>query len=178
MLSNSFAFFTTLSPSLIFPLPLSYRFHFSILLSFLFPSLPSPSSWNSSLTSFLLLFMYHLASLTHIPFLPLWFVLLTVLPLCTPSSPFYFKTVYINITGYWLINIICHMLTMPSMSTTYKPTASPSTRTAASEYAKKEYKPQRGFDVWNCQKFVPYCTPICLCLFPQSVSIRIMQDSS
>jgi len=84
----------------------------------------------------LLLCMYHLASLTHIPFLPLLLVLLTVLPLCIPSSPLYFKSVYINITGYWLINNICHMLTMSSMSTIYKPTA-PSTRSAASEYTKK-----------------------------------------
>jgi len=38
------------------------------------------------------------------------------------------------------------MLTMPSISTTYKPTA-PSTRSAASEYTKKEYKPQRGFNL-------------------------------
>ena len=177
MFSNSFVFFTLLSPSLIFPLPLSYPFHLSILLSFLFPSPPSPSSSNSSLTSLLLLYMYHLVSLTHIPFLPLWFVLLTVLPLCIPSSPFYFKTAYINITGYWLINIVCHMLTMPSMSTTYKPTA-PSTRSAASEHTNKAYKPQCGFDVWHCQKFVPYFAPISLCLFPQSVSIRIMQDTS
>jgi hypothetical protein len=38
--------------------------------------------------------------------LPLLFVLLTVLSLCIPSSPLYFKSVYINITGYWLINNI------------------------------------------------------------------------
>lgn len=49
--------------------------------------------------------------------------------------------VYKNITGYWMINITSHTLTMSSISNIYKPTA-PSTRSAASEYTKKEHKPQ------------------------------------